>query len=138
MFEIQPARDRKTLRRAVLTRCEAVADDSFQPIGQRLHDLSPDGAFLETDVKLDVGAGVYLAFRTPRTGVWVDAFARVVRIVRGRRASDRARGVGLQFEVIDPVDRAILAGSLRTIPPPIPARPRRRDYASTVRALAQR
>lgn len=136
MFEIRSARDRKVVRRAVSARCEAVADRGFRLLGRTLRDLSPEGAFLETDAVVELGEEVYVSFQAPRTRMWVDARARVVRHVAGRRSGDRARGIGLRFEAIDPMDRAVLAGSLERVPPPVPARHVRADYAATVGHIA--
>ena len=135
MFEIHPVRDRKAVRRSVVSRCEAVADRGFRLVGRTLRDLSAEGAFLETDADVEIGEEIYIAFQAPRTRLWMDARARVVRHVRGRRAGDSSRGVGLRFETIDAVDRAVLEGSLSALPPPVPARPVRADYASAVLAI---
>src|SRR5262245_58413747 len=135
MSDIHPARDREVLRRWTPARGRAVRDRGFRFLGDTLRDVSPYGAFLETDVDVEVGDEVYLSFEAPRSRIWVDACARVVRIVRGRRASDRTRGVGLTFEEIEPIDRAVLRASLELVPPPVPARPPRRDYAAAARAI---
>lgn len=138
MFDIVPARDRKVVRRAVTTRCEAVADRGFRLLGRTLRDLSPEGAFLEIDAgtEVELGEEVYVSFQAPRTRAWIDARARVVRCVAGRRSGDRARGIGLRFEAIDSVDRALLEGTLCRLPPPVPARHPRADYASAILAIA--
>jgi hypothetical protein len=135
MFDIFPARDRKSVRRAVDARCEAVADRGFRWLGRTLRDLSPEGAFLATDAELELGEEVYLAFQAPRTRLWIDACARVVRRVGGAGEGEE-RGVGLRFEALDPADRAVLEATLERLPPPVPARPPRRDYASALLALA--
>lgn len=136
MFDVFLACERKVLRRAVCVACEAVAERGFRLLGGTLRDVSPEGAFLETDVEVDVGEEVFLAFRAPRTCFWIDAVARVVRRVPGRRTSDRGRGVGLRFEQIDALDRAVLRAALERLPPPVPARPLRKDYAATVLAVS--
>lgn len=136
MFEIFPARERKTMRRAVAVRCEAVADRGFRWLGSALRDLSPEGAFLETDAEVEVGEEVYVALQAPRTRLWIDVRARVARLVPARRRGDRARGVGLSFEAIEPADRAVLEATLERLPPPVPARSVRADYAAAVLAIA--
>jgi hypothetical protein len=135
-FDVHPARDRKVLRRSIVTKCQAVADRGFRFLGDTLRDVSPDGAFLETEVDVAVGDEVYVSFEAPRSRIWIDACARVVRVVRGRRTADRGRGVGLSFVEIAAIDQAILEGSLDLVPPPVPARAARVDYAGVVRAIA--
>ena len=136
MFDILPARQRGVIRRAIVTRCEAVAESGFRMIGRSLQDLSAEGAFLATFAEVDVGEEVYLSFQAPRTGLWMDAVARVVRKVPGRRSRDFVRGVGLVFERLDAADRAVLEASIRRTPPPVPARARRMDYAGAVAAIS--
>lgn len=135
MSEFVPARDRKAARRVVSARCEAVAERGFRWIGGTLRDLSAEGAFLETEGPLELGEEVYVAFQAPRTRLWIDACARVARLVPARRRGDRARGVGLRFESIDAGDRAVLEATLEPLPPPAPARAPRADYAAMVRAI---
>ena len=136
MFEIFPARERKTMRRAVSVRCEAVADRGFRWLGARLRDLSPEGAFLETEADVELGEEVYIALQPPRTRLWIDVRARVARVVPARRAGDVARGVGLRFDPLEPADRAVLEATLEHLPPPVPARAVRADYAAAVLAIA--
>lgn len=137
MFDILPVRNRVVIRRFVGVRCEAVTDDGFRLIGRTIRDLSSTGAFLETDADLVFGELVYLAFQAPRTRRWLDACALVARRVSGRRETDRGkRGVGLRFVSMDATDRAILEASLRKMPPPIPERSVRLDYANAVLAAA--
>ena len=130
MFEIFPARERKTMRRAVAVRCEAVADRGFRWLGSALRDLSPEGAFLETDAEVEPGEEVYLALQAPRTRLWIDVSARVARVVPGQR------GVGLRFETLEPADRAVLEATLERLPPAVPTGAVRADYAAAVSAIA--
>lgn len=135
MTWIARASQRETVRRAVGTVCQAVVEEGFSLIGERALDLSLDGMLLASDREPEVGTDVIVAFRAPGTGIWLDAEATVVRIVRGRRRSDPARGIGLRFRRLDSVSRAILDGSLAGRPPPVPARLVRKDYARTVRTI---
>lgn len=138
MFDILPIRDREVVRRFVGVRCEAVTDRDFRLVGRTLRDLSPSGAFVETEAPLAIGELVYVSFQAPRTRVWMDACAIVARNAHGRRASDRGkRGVGLRFVSIDAADRAVLEAALRRMPPPVPERPARVDYARAVRSVAR-
>lgn len=128
---------RRELRRDVRVACEAVADDGFRPLGHRTLDVSTDGMLLETHGAFArVGEEVIVSLRAPDSRVWVDAIARVARIVTGRRRTDRAQAIGLEFVSMDATDRAILGAKLRGYPPPLPSRQPPLDYASMVRAIA--
>ena len=135
MTWIARASQRKTVRRAAQTVCQAVVAEGFSLVSERAIDLSIDGMLLASDHEPEVGTEVIVSFRAPGTGIWLDAEATVARIVRGRRRSDPARGIGLRFRGLDSVSRAILDGSLAGRPPPVPARLVRKDYARTVRSI---
>jgi len=135
MTWIARASDRKTVRRAVGTRCQAVTENDFLLLGEKVLDISPHGMLVESEREPAIGEEVIVSFRAPGTGVWMDAEATVARVIRGRRSSDRARGVGLAFSRIDPLAHSILRESLRGHPPPVPARGLRKDYARSVRHI---
>ncbi|MFW5925646.1 MAG: PilZ domain-containing protein [Myxococcota bacterium] len=134
-YLIREARQRRTLRRAVDMHCQAVAEDGFRLIGHRLLDVSPEGALVQSVSECDVGESIYLAFPAPGGSSWIDAEARVARIIRGKRYADRGRCFGVRFEHMDPMAYAILTGALHGLPPPVPGRGVRRDYASTVATI---
>jgi c-di-GMP-binding flagellar brake protein YcgR len=132
------AQRRRAMRRGIALECEAVAEDGFRLLGTRAIDLSPQGLLLETrGAFARVGEEVIVSFRPPRCTMWVDALARVARLATGRRRGDRAQAVGLSFVSMDPGDRALLAATLRGLPPPVPWRAPPRDYAAVVRSIAR-
>jgi hypothetical protein len=74
---------------------------------------------------LAVGDTLTVSFQTSDLGLWVDAQATIVRLVRGRRREDRGEvGFGLRFDSLEPVKRLVLRGSLRRSRPPLPRRKR--------------
>lgn len=139
MVELHPTHPqrRQSCRRAVRLACEAVRDRGFIQVGERLLDLSSTGAFLESEAQLELGEEIFLAFRAPRTRLWMDARGIVVRRIAGLRRGDRARGVGLSFLPLAPTDRAVLDATLSKVPPTLPTRPDAIDYASAVRSIAR-
>ena len=134
-FLIRLHTERGTLRRAVRTVCQVVAEEGFRLLGEETLDLSPRGLLLRSDAEATIGEPVFVALRTPRGQSWIDATGRVARIVRGTRRRDRGRALGVRFDRLAPIDAALLAASLRGFPPPAPARRVRRDYAGTVSLL---
>lgn len=135
MTWIARASDRRSVRRAVGTRCQAVTESEFELLGERVVDISAEGMLVESDREPAIGEEVIVAFRAPGTGQWLDAEATVARVVRGRRQGDRCRGVGLSFKPLDAVSRSILSESLRGHPPPVPGRGLRKDYARSIRHI---
>ncbi len=128
-------RQRRALRRAVRTRCQAVSADDFRLLGQRVLDLSPRGMLVAADTGVEVGEEVLVSFRAPNGGPWLDAEAEVARLVEGWRPWDPGYCIGLRFTRLDAPSRGELLVRLAGLPPPIPSRPLRRDYAETVRRI---
>ena len=131
-YWVKSAADRRTIRRAVELPCQVVAEAGFRLLGEQTLDVSVEGILLRSDAPVRIGEAVFVALRAPRGDHWIDAEAVVARVVRGLRARDRGPAIGLRFTQVDPVDAAILAGGLRGLPPPLPRRHRRKDYAGSV------
>ena len=126
---------RRALRRGVEVDCQVVAERDFRLLGSQTMDLSPEGMLLRSDAEVTLGEEVYVALKPPGSGWWIDAVARVARIVAGRRTGDRGRGIGLEFVSMDPVDRAMLRGRLLGYPPPLPWRAPQADYLAMIQSI---
>jgi hypothetical protein len=105
------ASQRRAIRRATTVECQVVREHDFKLIGRWGLDVS-------------------------RTCGWLDCEATVARVVHGRRPSDRARGLGLQFHSLGSDTKRALDVAMRRIPPPLPAREKRIDYAATIHMAA--
>jgi hypothetical protein len=128
--------ERREGRRAVLVQCQVVREKGFQLLGEAAIDLSVDGMLLPCAVPVLTGEEVFVSLRVPGTDAWIDAVATVARTVHGRRAGDRGRALGLRFESIDSASRRLLRWALRSIPPTVPVRSPRIDYAATANFIA--
>jgi hypothetical protein len=130
------ASQRSIMRRAVKIPCRVVRDADFQLLSTRTVDLSPDGALVTTDAGVEIGDVCIMSFEFTNLGLWFDTEATVTRVIEGRRPTDRGRAIGLRFQTLDAVHRLILRGHLRKVPPPVPQRTQRIDYAATIRKIA--
>jgi hypothetical protein len=92
---------------------------------------------VRTDAELEVGESLIVSFEATSLGLWFDTEANVARVVKGRRDGDRGTGIGLSFSTLDRVKRLILRGHLRRVPPPLPRRRQRIDWAATVRSFTR-
>lgn len=128
--------DRRTIRHAAQLDCHVVAERGFRRLGSKTLDVSPEGIRIESSAPVVLGESVVLSVRLPHGRSWVDAHGRVVRIEHGTRDGDTGRAIGIAFTAIDPVDHAMLVGATAKLPPPIPRRNVRRDYAASVTELA--
>ncbi|AKT41486.1 PilZ domain-containing protein [Chondromyces crocatus] len=130
------ASERGATRRAVRVDCQVVRAHDFTLLGETGLDLSSDGMFLLSTVPVFTGEEVLVSFRVPGTDRIIDTSATVARVVHGRRQWDRARGMGLRFAPLDPEDERYLRWVLRRMPPPLPTRAIRVDYAATASMIA--
>ena len=130
------ARQRRALRSAVRVDCQVVRENDFRLIGSRGVDLSPTGMLVMAQEPVLTGESVLVSFRLPRSAYWFDAMGTVARVVHGRRPGDLGRCLGLAFDALEEDVECFLRGALRRIPPPLPTRERRVDYAATVRRAA--
>ena len=122
------AADRGKVRRAVRVDCQAIALNGFRLLGERIVDLSEEGALVAADRDVRIGEKVLVSFRAPQSDRWIDVEGRVARIVDGWRPGDPGFAFGLRFDEIDPGSRRILKWSLFGIPPAAPKRGLRRGW----------
>jgi len=127
--------ERREVRRAITLTCQVVRERDFRLVSEHAIDLSPDGMLVATDVDLEPGENVFVSFRATDLGIWFDSEARVARQVRGRRPGDKGKGIALRFMTMSRVKRFILRNHLRRVPPPIPRRSQRIDWAATIRSI---
>jgi hypothetical protein len=130
------ARQRRVIRRAIRVDCQVVRERDFRLIADCGVDVSPTGMLVKTDETALTGEPLLISFRLPRTERWFDTEGTIVRVVHGRRPGDRGRCLGLEFETLDADAKWLLARALRDVPPPVPTRDRRVDYAASVRLAA--
>lgn len=136
MGDIVLLSQRRALRKAYKVRCRVVRERDFVLIGDEGLDLSPEGMLVRCDSDVARGEECVVSFKATDLGIWFDTMATIARVVEGRRPTDRGRAIGLKFDGLDPVHKLILRGHLRKVPPPLPARAQRIDYAATIRKIA--
>jgi hypothetical protein len=120
------------VRRAARVECQVVRERDFKLIGSRSLDLSPHGMLVMAQADVLTGEEVLVTFRVPQTRLWFDAQATVARVVHGRRPGDLGRALGLEFDPLDGSAQWLLRAAMRGLPPPLPMREPRIDYAATV------
>jgi hypothetical protein len=130
------AQQRQAIRRAVQIPCQVVRERDFKLIGARTVDLSPDGMLVKSEADVRPDEKLIVSFKLTAFDLWFDTEAVVARVVAGRRPGDRGRCLGVRFRGLDAIARHILRGNLRKVPPPVPRRERRLDYAATIRRIS--
>ncbi|MFK7985099.1 MAG: PilZ domain-containing protein [Sandaracinaceae bacterium] len=103
---------RRAARMPVSVACQAVTDDDFCLLSDEIADLSTTGMLLRADgIPADVGESVIVSFRPPKSDLWIDVQARIVRLLNGKQPG--APGFGLELETLSPFEREVLAAALR-------------------------
>ena len=120
---LQTAVQRRAVRRAVRTRCQAVDVAGFHLLGERVLDLSPRGMLIACQRPARVGDPLLVSFRAPGAEeLWFDAEAVVARVIAGQRSCDEGYGAGLEFTYFENSCRHELLSRLAGYPPPVPRR----------------
>ena len=129
-------RQRRAMRRAFSTSCQAVRLQGFRLIGERILELSVRGALLACDRRVHPGERVIVSFRAPSGGPYVDAVGEVARVIEGFRFGDPGYCAGIEFTELETRSRHELLVRLAGVPPPVPQRARRIGFALTRRRRA--
>jgi len=125
--------ERRALRHAVDISCSVVRERDSKLASLRAIDLSPEGMRVELkEVDVDVGDRFFVCFRTTPFGIWFYTDAYATRLLHGRRPKEKCRSLGLKFGSLSAVSRLCIRGALRRIPPHLPQREPRIDYAATI------
>jgi hypothetical protein len=129
---------RRAIRRAVRVPCEVIRERDCRIIARRSVDVSPLGMRVVADLPVLTGEPVFVAFGIPfgHTRIALDVAATVARVIHGRRPGDGGPSLGLEFDGLDRDAEWLLRAALRNVPPPLPMREPRVDYAASVHLAA--
>jgi PilZ domain len=124
MSSLEPVRS--AFRRFVRIDCQVVREHDFRLVGDLALDLSTKGMLVRgCGVRLLTGEELLVAFRPPRSNVWIDAQATVARVIHGRRPGDPGLCFGIDFHGMDRQHEELLFEKLRGMSPPDAMRPPR-------------
>lgn len=130
------ASNRAASRRTVRLGCEVVRTRDYQLIGKKMLDFSTDGLQIQAEDEALLHEDVEVFFRVPYSGVHLLAEGHVARVIRGKRAGDEGPSYGIALGGLHPEIMTALRNAQNRFPPTMRWRPRRIDYAATVRAIA--
>jgi hypothetical protein len=103
----------------------------FKLVADSIENLSLGGLLVGPSDPVLTGEQLFLSFRLPFSGQWIDTDATVSRVIHGRRDEDATRQLGVRFDSLPSDAREAIVGQLRRIPALAPtSRPGRRDVAS--------
>lgn len=122
-------KQRFEMRRSIHIPVEIVTAMWDEPIWFRTSDLTPRGAFVESEFLPNTGDHLVCSFdlglgSSPQYNYCF--FGEVTRVNLLRRLVDRGRpGFGVRFLDTTPIERLKIRNALRGLPPPVPIRKRR-------------
>jgi hypothetical protein len=102
--------------------CQVVRERDFRLIADRAWDASAQGMLVPAEREAFIGEELIVSFQSPEHGIWFDLDARVARIIRGHRHTDKGAAFGIEFAGSRALDRLLLRSVLRKKPQPRPAR----------------
>ncbi len=117
--------------------CQVVRERDFRLIADRVENISLTGLSVSPAEPVLTGEKLIVSFRLPHEGIWVDAEARVTRVIHGRRPGEDQRALGLAFEDVSVELQLAIARELMKTPPAPPGRSLRDEHSYRVaRVLA--
>lgn len=119
------------IRRQTALPVEIIASFADEPFFLTARNISPRGAFLESELLPDLGEHLICSFDLDKNFCFFGEVNRV-NLMRRRRETGRP-GFGVEFLDTTPLHRMAIRNALRGLPPPIPQR--RRDGVLITRII---
>jgi len=117
--------------------CEVVRTRDFEPIGRKAVDLSAHGMQLLAEDEANHGEEVQVFFRVPFSSQHVFVEGVITRVIAGMRTGDWGPAYGVRFGALQADIERALRERLWRFPPTLAWRPRRVDYAASLRQIAE-
>ena len=118
---------RYEIRKAKKTDMELISSYWDDTVSLMATDISPEGAFVATDLPLEQGEHVVISFKLDDPEKEYVIFAEVTRVCLNRRTTDKGlSGMGLKFLDAKPFERLSIREFVRKVPPPVPGASRNR------------
>lgn len=113
---------RRPSRHRIRLACQIVRERDFKLVSREIVEVSENGLLVRPETRVLTGEELIVSFMAPFSRIFVDAEAIVARVVHGRRLTDGGPALGISFQHIDPVARALLVRHLEHVPMRAPER----------------
>jgi hypothetical protein len=113
---------RRPSRHRIRLACQVVRERDFKLVSREIVEVSESGLLVRPEARVLTGEQLIVSFMAPFSRIFVDAEAVVARVVHGRRLTDGGPALGVYFQHIDPVSRALLVRHLEHVPARAPER----------------
>lgn len=113
---------RRPTRHSIRLSCQVVRERDFKLIANEILEVSEGGLLVKPLARILTGEDLLVSFMAPYSRSFIDATASVARVLHGRRLGDLGQGIGIAFNDIDEVSRALLRRNLDVLPTRMPQR----------------
>ena len=100
--------------------CQVVRMRDFKLVADSIVNLSLGGILVGPSDPVLTGEPLFISFKLPCSGEWIDSDAVVARVVHGRRDEDETRQLGVRFGLLSPSAIAAVRAQIRRAPPVSP------------------
>ncbi|HHH30710.1 MAG TPA: hypothetical protein ENK57_20535 [Polyangiaceae bacterium] len=125
-------------RHRVQTECVLRCETTDLLLADETVDISWDGVRVRALTPAHLGQPVRLSLRIPGSKTWLNVQGSVTRLCEGRRRGESGPTLGVRMSRMDGMHRLLLATVIRHYPKARSGRGGVRDYARSVRRIAQR
>ncbi len=127
---------RSGARHGIALPCEVVSLSDMRSLGDYTIDVSNNGLLLACDKHVRLGTQVLVNMLVPFTDLRLFGKGVVSRVTHGRRENDTAPAIGIELESVDADLHHALEAKLAKIPPRVPMRHLRRNYAGLIEQIS--
>jgi PilZ domain len=113
---------RRPSRHAIRLACQIVRERDFKLVSREIVEVSESGLLVRPEERVLTGENLIVSFMAPFSRTFIDVEAIVARVIHGRRLTDGGPALGIQFQNLDPVSRAMLVRHLEGLPVRAPHR----------------
>jgi len=93
-----------------------VRERDFKLVSREIVEVSENGLLIRPETRVLTGEELIVSFMAPFSRNFIDAEAIVARVVHGRRLTDGGPALGIHFQNIDQVSRAMLVKYMEYLP----------------------
>jgi hypothetical protein len=93
-----------------------VRERDFKLVASEIVELSENGMLVRPEARVLTGDELLVSFMAPFSRIFIDAEAVVARVIHGRRLTDGEPALGISFQSLDEVSKALLVRNLSYVP----------------------
>lgn len=113
---------RRPSRHPIKLACQVVRERDFKLVSNEILELSECGLLIRAMRPVLTGEELLISFMAPFSRTFIDAEGTVARVLHGRRLGDTGSSLGISFDGMGELHRAVLRAQLLDLPTAFPKR----------------